>query len=252
MNRDVAQGARLKESGLVVERWRSRCGAERCGVTLQTEQVDVTEFQHVGIGPAVRNVARLAAIHLYRRVFVDKWSLLVDVAGKANGVLRGRRAHLLGANRSMNIVAVAALDQAFIYAMMKRHRELRLLVQMAGITKRGLRFDQQEFLGFRVVRRMAGRAADVVLRMHRIDGVHVLRAARVAGEALSVDLFRGVLAENENFGFVTAAGHVRRPGAMATFTSLVRRPAFGIECGFPVRCCFPVLVDLCVTSFAGF
>jgi hypothetical protein len=152
----------------------------------------------------------------------------------------------------MNIVAVAALDQAFIYAMMKRHRELRLLVQMAGVTERGLRFNQQEFLGFRVVRRMAGRAAYIILRMHRIDGVHVLRAARVAGKALGVDFFRGVLAENENLGLVTAASHVRGPGAMATFASLMRRPAFGIECGFPVRCCFPVLVDLCVTSFAGF
>ena len=54
MDLDVAQSARLEESGLVVERWRSRRGAERRRMTLQAEQVDVADFEHVGIGPAMR------------------------------------------------------------------------------------------------------------------------------------------------------------------------------------------------------
>ena len=128
MDLDVAQSARLEESGLVVERWRSRRRAERRRMTLQAEQVDVADFQHVWIGPTVRHVARLAAIYFYRRVFVDEGSTLVHVAGEANGILSGRSAYLLRTDRSMNVVAVAALDQAFIHTMMKGHRKLRFLV----------------------------------------------------------------------------------------------------------------------------
>jgi len=123
---------------------------------------------------------------------------------------------------------------------------------MAGIAERRLRFDQQEFLRFRVMRRVARSAAHVVLRMHRIDGVHVLRTTGVAGEALSVDFFGGVFAEDENLGLVAAAGNVRRTGTVAAFASLVRRAASCVERSFPVRCCFPVLVDVCVASLAGF
>ena len=44
---------------------------------------------------------------------------------------------------------------------------------------------------------MAGDAADVILRMYRIDGVHVLRAAGVAGQAAFIDCLRGCLFEQE-------------------------------------------------------
>ena len=54
MNFDVAQSARLEESRLVVKRRCSRRGAERCRMTLQAEQVNVAEFQHVGIGTTMR------------------------------------------------------------------------------------------------------------------------------------------------------------------------------------------------------
>ncbi len=55
----------------------------------------------------------------------------------------------------MRIVAIGALDQPFIYAVMKRHSELRLLLQVARVTKLGLRFHQQEFRRGGMVRGMA-------------------------------------------------------------------------------------------------
>ena len=97
-------------------------------------------------------MAGLAPVHFYRRVFIDERTALVHVASKANGILSGRTAYLLRTHRSMNVVAVAALDQAFVHAMMKGHRKLRFLVEMARVTEPRLRFDEQEFLGFRVVR----------------------------------------------------------------------------------------------------
>src|SRR5277367_2072143 len=54
MDLDVAQSACLKKCRLVVERWRTRRGAEgRCCVALQAQQVDVAEPEHVRIWPAM-------------------------------------------------------------------------------------------------------------------------------------------------------------------------------------------------------
>jgi len=67
----------------------------------------------------------------HRLVLKDERPLLVGVACKANRVLRRRGPHLFRSNRTVHIVAVRALDEAFIHAMMKRHFELSLLLQMA-------------------------------------------------------------------------------------------------------------------------
>ena len=90
MDLRVAQQARLKETCLVVERRRSRRRAERRSrVALQAKQVDVAELQHVRIRPAMRQVARLASIHLDRRMLEYERALLVDVALEADRILRG-------------------------------------------------------------------------------------------------------------------------------------------------------------------
>jgi hypothetical protein len=131
-------------------------------VALQAQQVDVAEPEHVRIWPAVDHVARLTPIHLYRRMFVYERALFLRVACKANCILRRGIPNLLGADRSVDVVAVAALNQSFVHPVMERHCELGLLVQMARVTKLWLSFDQQEFLGFGVVWRMARYTANVV------------------------------------------------------------------------------------------
>ena len=70
---------------------------------------------------------------------------------------------------AMRVMAIAALDQTLVHAMVKGHFELRLLLQVAPVAKLGLRLDQQK-LGCRgVMRRMARNATDVVLGMNRIE-----------------------------------------------------------------------------------
>ena len=81
----------------------------------------------------------------------------------------------------MHVVAIAALDQPFIDAMVKGHLELRLLLQMAAVAKLRLRFDQQVLARLSVMRRMAGDAAHVILRVLRIEGVHMFVAPGMAG-----------------------------------------------------------------------
>ena len=149
-------------------------------MALQAEQIHVTELQHVRIGSAVDHVARFASIHFYRRVFEDKGSLLVRVAGEADRILRRRIANLLRPHCSVHVVTIAALDQSFIHAMTEGHGKLGFLIEMAAVAKRRLRLDQQKFLRFGVMGRMARNATDIIFGMFGVDGVHVLRATRVA------------------------------------------------------------------------
>jgi hypothetical protein len=65
--------------------------------------------------------------------------------------------------RSVLIVAIGARDQPLVYAMAKRHIELSLLLQVAGIAKPGLSLDQHVFFCRRMVHRMAGGAGNIVL-----------------------------------------------------------------------------------------
>jgi hypothetical protein len=52
----------------------------------------------------------------------------------------------------VDIVAVAALDEAFVYAMVIRLREVGLRVDMASVTEFGLRSNQQMLLFFGLMR----------------------------------------------------------------------------------------------------
>ena len=150
-------------------------------MALQTEQVDVAQFQHMGIGSTVRQMAGLTSVDLHRLVFEYKGALLVRVALEADRILRGRSSNLVGLYRAVDVVAIAALDQPFVHAMMERHVELRFLLEMAPIAKLWLGFNEHKIRFLTMVRRMAGDATDAVFRMLRVDGVHVLRAAGVAG-----------------------------------------------------------------------
>ena len=136
-------------------------------------------------------MAGLAPIHFDRLVFEYEWPLLVGVALEANSVLCGIRTHLLRFHSAVDVVAIAALDQAFVHPMMEGHVELGLLLEVAPITELGLRLLEQKLAGLRVVRRVARGATNVVLGMLGVDGVHVLGATNVTGEAASVDILGG-------------------------------------------------------------
>lgn len=121
----------------------------------------------------------------------------------------------------MWIVAVAALDQALVHAMVEGHIELRLLLQMAGIAKRRLGLDQQELFSLRVMGRMTRSTTDIIFRVQGIQGIHVLRAGGVTRHAAVIHFFWGMILEDEDLCYVTAAGDVVRPGTVTSLTSLV-------------------------------
>ncbi len=90
----------------------------------------------------MNHVARLASIDLHGRMLVDKRALLVGVALETDLILRGGSPDLLRAHCAVGIMAIRALDQPFVHAMMKRHVELGFLLEMASVAKLGLSLNQ--------------------------------------------------------------------------------------------------------------
>jgi hypothetical protein len=197
-------------------------------------------------------MAGLASINLYRLMFENERPLLVRMTLEADRILRRGSPHLFGFHRSVYIVAIAALDQSLIHPVMERHVELRFLLEVAAVAKLGLGLHEQELRFCGVVWRVAGDATDIVLGVHRVDGVPVLRAAGMAGEAAFVDLLGRVILKDKNLGDVSAASDVRRSGPVAALASLVRWAVFGIEGGLPVRTLLPAVVNVLVASLADF
>ena len=93
----------------------------------KAQQIHVADLQQMHVRRAVRCVACLAAFDFHRLMLEHEWSALFRVAGVANGVLRGRRTHLIWRHRAVRIVAVVAFHQPLVHTMMERHGELRLL-----------------------------------------------------------------------------------------------------------------------------
>ena len=58
--------------------------------------------------------------------------------------------------------------------------------------------------------RMAVGTTDAILGVDRVDRVHVLRTSGMAAHAASIDLFRGMVLENEKLGFVAGILYVCR------------------------------------------
>jgi hypothetical protein len=82
--------------------------------------------------------------------------------------------------------------------MMEGHIELCFLLEMAPIAKLWLGLNKHKIRFFAMVRRMAGDATDAILRMFRVDRIHVLRATGMASQAALVDLLGGMIFKVED------------------------------------------------------
>ena len=248
----MTQRARLEESCLVMERrCAGRAGEGRRRVALQTEQIHVAQLQHVRVGPAVSQVAGLAAVDFNGSMLVHKRALLVRVALEADGILRRGSPDLLGADRPVRVVAVAALDKALIHAVVEGHFELGSLLEVAGVANLGLRLHEQKVRIFPVVRRVAGDATDVRSFVFGVAGIRLLVVTGVAGEAALVDFLGRMILENKNLGFIAAAIHVRAAWPVAILAAVLGEAAF-LEGLLPMRALLPAVIKIFVARLAGF
>lgn len=105
----------------------------RNGVALQTEQTGLADPQQARIRSAVCRMTTGAAFRFHRQMFKDEGSLLVGVALRADGVAAGNTAGVAKRACAMQIVAVGALHEAFIHAVMKGLGEVGLGGRVAAV-----------------------------------------------------------------------------------------------------------------------
>ena len=110
MYRRVAHRARLILCGLIMRRARGPLRRER--MTLQAQEIDLAYPQIARVGRSVWRVTTVAALSLHRYMFKNERALLVGVTLDTNRVPAGHGPHLPKCARTMDVMAVAALDQA--------------------------------------------------------------------------------------------------------------------------------------------
>jgi hypothetical protein len=87
-------------------------------------------------------MAALTSFGFHRDVFVDERPLLVGVALVANLISTWQGANLTQGGGAVRIVAVAALDQSFIYSVVIGPAKIRRSRGVTAVTKLGLFLNQ--------------------------------------------------------------------------------------------------------------
>jgi len=240
----VAHRARLIFGGLIVGRSRGSLNG-KC-VTLQAQQVHLAHPQVTWIGRSVGRVTTAAALSLHRYMFVNERALFVGVALDTNRIPAGHSPHLPEGGSAMDVMAVAALDQAFVYSMVIGLREVGLRGCMTSVAEAGLCPNEEmlRFLG--VVRRVAIQAPNIVARVRRRGEVPLFMFCTVAGQAKGIGiLFRHRL-ETNDLAHIAAALYVRGSGTVTGLTTVSV-----VQGGLEMRCVFEVLfVKVFMTGFA--
>jgi hypothetical protein len=130
---------------------RSGGALHRERMALQAEQVHLAHTQVARIGRTVGSVATATALCLHRHVLVNKRSLFFGMALDTNRVPTGQGPRLAEGGRAVDVVAVTALDEAFVYPVVIRLREVGLRGCMTSVAETGLCSDEEVFLLLGVV-----------------------------------------------------------------------------------------------------
>src|SRR5580698_1681451 len=92
-----------------------------------------------------------AALGLHWRMFVNEWTLLVDMALVADIIAARQAAHLAHRRCPMRVVAVHALHQTLVDAVVIRFGEIGFGGCVTSVTQLGLLLDEQGLFFFGVM-----------------------------------------------------------------------------------------------------
>ena len=87
--------------------------------------------------------------------------------------------------------------------------------------------------------------------MLRVDCIHVLRTAGVAGQAARIYFFGGCFFKKEELGDVGRIGSMAGRCTVTVLAAVFGDPAFPV-CLLPMRTFLPTIVDIGVACLAGF
>ena len=161
-----------------------------------------------------------AALCFHGQVLEDKRSLFVGMAFDANRVTSGVIPNLPQRSRAMEIVAVGALHQPFVHAVVKGLGKVRLGGGMAAIAEARLALRQQmlRFLG--VMGRVTIEAAHVIAGVRGPTEVRLTVGIAVAAQAARIGLLARQILELHDLGNVAPARDVLRSWPMTGFAAV--------------------------------
>lgn len=216
MNLHMAYRARLVLICLVMKRRRSgRREIYGRRVTLEAHAVHVVTNKQTRIRRPVREMARGAALGLDRWMLVDERARRLDVALGADGILRRADSDEIRLKGAVRVVAISALDQAFVDPVMERLCKSRLYVGMALIAESWLAMLEQSRLCFKLVYAVA---AGATYKCFAMGGpLEVGMITNVASQAFLLHLFRRCLCELKDLGRNTAAFNMGLARSVAIF-----------------------------------
>lgn len=149
MNSGMAHRARLVLLRQVMCRPDRSLGWK--AVALQAQQAGLAYSQQAGVRGPVRGVTTGAAFGLDGKVLKHERTLLVRMALHTHGVAAGDVPDLPQGAGAVKIVAICALDQALVHAMMKWLRKVGLGRGVTPVAQLGLTLCQQTMCFFGVV-----------------------------------------------------------------------------------------------------
>lgn len=217
-------------------------------MTLDAHVVDVSAAEESLVVGAMRRMAGGAAFRPDRQVLEGERSTFLRMALVADLVLGRVQPYLLGTT-IVYVVAIAALDEAFVDAVVEGTVEVHPSVVVAAVAQfRRFRL-QQKVLLLRVMGRVARNTGHIVLEVIGTQEIRV--SVAMAAEASLTDLRRGRGLEDEDLRLVATPLDVRRSRAVAGFAAMPLLTGGSLQVGIPMLRSFDLLVFVCVAALAG-
>jgi hypothetical protein len=117
-------------------------------------------------------------------------------------------------------MAVAAVDQAFVYSMVIRLREVGLRGCMTSVAETGLCTNEEMLRFFGVMWRVAIKAPNIVARVSRRGEMPLLVFCPVAAQATGIGILLRHRLEANDLGHIPAAFYVRGSGTVTRLTTV--------------------------------
>jgi hypothetical protein len=153
-------------------------------------------------------------------VFKDERSLLVGMAFEASCISAREGTHLAQGGSAVSIVAVAALNEAFVDAVVIGLRKVCLGSCVATVAESRLRLNQQVFRFLGVMGGVAVQTADIVAGVCRTRKVPLFVFFTMATQAAGACFLLRQVLETDNLGDVATTLYMFRSGTMTGFTAV--------------------------------
>jgi hypothetical protein len=131
-------------------------------VALQAQQIDLADPKQARVCGTMGRVTATAPFRFDRHMLVYKWSSGICVALGADGVSARQGLNLPQSCGAMHVMAVAAVNQAFIYTVMVRLGKIGFRCSVTAVALFRLFLDQEVLGSFSVVRRMTIKTTNII------------------------------------------------------------------------------------------